>query len=63
MLETINKMLEALASIFSSAQRDARITEEKAEKLDIKNRVREVRADVKIARLSRKLRRIKERKK
>lgn len=51
----IEKIITSIAAIFSVFKRDPKIAEEKAERMDIKNKVRKARAERKIKRIERKM--------
>lgn len=58
MLKTIASIFDAIASIFSSSKRPEKIIDEKAERMDIRNKVRAVRAELTIAKLKRRLKKL-----
>jgi len=60
-MESIEKILKYLSSIFTVFKRDPRLVDEAAEKRDIKNKVRGKIAEAKILKIEKKIRRRKKR--
>jgi len=60
-MESIEKILKYLSSIFTVFKRDPRLVDEVVEKRDIKNKVRGKRAEAKVLKIEKKIRRRKKR--
>ena len=60
MIDKIALIVSAVADIFKSTKRNEKVVEERAQKMDIKNRVREAKADKKVLKVTRKINRIKD---
>jgi len=60
-MESIEKILKYLSSIFTVFKRDPRLVDEVVEKRDIKNKVRGKRAEAKVLKIEKRIRRRKKR--
>lgn len=60
MIDKIAAIVASVAEIFKSTKRNEKVIEERAQKLDIKNRVREVKAEKKVLKVERRINRIKD---